>query len=261
MSRPKEALNQNAGFAALIVSVLALVVASAGVSTAVSSKSPSTKPKKYGLLLLGKNKKFPSKAIPKVSRARVADRLGRRRLVDFNDGCAADSVDMGTYCIMSSPYPIDAVDEGKNNYFYATKQCAAIGGWLPSAEELLGAVDRIKISSTIDDSATTASVDEDKTDGFKDRREMTSTLTTTASGSTAAGSQGVTAGSLGDPRTGEPNPVVLPANPQPETLQYITVYDNKDVGGFAGSKPVSQPERFRCAFSESQRRMQRKIAE
>lgn len=261
MSRPKEALNRNAGIAALVVSVLALIVASAGVSTAVSSKSPSTKPKKYGLLLLGKNKKFPAKAIPKVSRARSADRLGGRRLVDLNDGCAADSVDMGTYCIMSSPFPIDAVDEGKNNYFYATRQCAAIGGWLPSAEELLGAVDRIKIASTIDDSATTASVDEDKTDGFKDRREMTSTLVTTASGSAAAGSQGVTSGSLGDPRTGEPDPVPLPANPQPETLQYVTVYDNKDVGGFAGSKPVSQPERFRCAFSESQRRMQRKIAE
>lgn len=261
MSRPLDALNRNSGTAALIVSVLALVVATAGVSTAVSSKSPSTKPRKYGLLLLGKNKKFPAKAIPKVASARKADRLGGRRLVDLNDGCAADSVDMGTYCIMSSPFPIDAVDEGKNNYFYATRKCAEIGGWLPSADELLGAVDRIKLASTIDDSATTASVDEDKTDGYKDRREMSATLVTTASGSAAAGTQGVTAGSLGDPRAGEPDPVPLPANPQPETLQYVTVYDNKDVGGFAGSKPVSQAERFRCAFSESQRRVQRRIAE
>lgn len=261
MNRLTDSINRNAGVAALIVSILALTVASAGVSTAVSSKSPSTKPRKYGLLLLGKNKKFPASAIPKVSRAKVADRLGGRRLVDLNDGCAADSVDMGTFCIMSSPFPIDAVDEGKNNYFYATKKCAEIGGWVPSAEELLGAVDRIKIASTIDDSATTASVDEDPTDGLKDRREMTSTLVTTASGSSAAGTQGVTTGSLGDPRVGEANPVPLPANPQPETLQYVTVYDNKDQGGFAGSKPVSQPERFRCAFSESQRRVQRKIAE
>ena len=30
----------------------------------------------------------------------------------------------------------------------------------------------------------------------------------------------------------------------------MTVYDNHDKGGFAGSKPVSQPETFRCAFDK-----------
>ena len=62
----------------------------------------------------------------------------------------------------------------------------------------------------------------------------------------------MTEGSLGDPKQGEPNPVPLPANPSPETLQYVTVYDNRDKGGFAGSKPVSQPELFRCAFDKKQ---------
>jgi len=39
----------------------------------------------------------------------------------------------------------------------------------------------------------------------------------------------------------------VPANPSPETLQYVTVYDNGNRGGFAGSKPVAQAETFRCA--------------
>jgi hypothetical protein len=36
------------------------------------------------------------------------------------------------------------------------------------------------------------------------------------------------------------------------SLQYVTVYDNHDRGGFAGSKPVSSPETFRCGFSKAQ---------
>jgi hypothetical protein len=42
----------------------------------------------------------------------------------------------------------------------------------------------------------------------------------------------------------------LPAVPEPETLQYVTVYSNGTKGGFAGSEPVSQPENFRCAFNK-----------
>jgi hypothetical protein len=55
----------------------------------------------------------------------------------------------------------------------------------------------------------------------------------------------------GNPRTGEPNPVPLPAVPQPATLQYVTVYSNGQKGGFAGSEPVSQPENFRCAYEKA----------
>ena len=43
-----------------------------------------------------------------------------------------------------------------------------------------------------------------------------------------------------------------PANASPDTLQYVTVFDNGDHGGFAGAKPVSEPERFRCAFGRTQ---------
>ena len=110
----------------------------------------------------------------------------------------------------------------------------------------------MKLASTIDDAAVTSSPDVDPTDGLKDRREMSSTLITTPAGSSAAGSQGVTEGSRGDPKAGEPDPVPLPANPCPQSLQYVTVYDNHDKGGFAGSKPVSAPETFRCAFIKAQ---------
>ena len=51
---------------------------------------------------------------------------------------------------------------------------------------------------------------------------------------------------------GEPDPTPLPASPSPETLQYVTVYDNGDHGGFAGAAPVGQPENFRCAFNKAQ---------
>jgi hypothetical protein len=127
------------------------------------------------------------------------------------------------------------------------------GGFLPSADELLSAADEVKLVSTIDDSVVTASVDEDPTDGLKDRREMSSTLITTSAGSTAAGSLGVTQGSKGDPKQGEPDPVPVPKDPAPSTLQYVTVFDNRNKGGFAGGKPVGQPESFRCAFNKAQR--------
>ena len=67
---------------------------------------------------------------------------------------------------------------------------------------------------------------------------MSSTLVTTEAGSAAAGSEGVSEGATGDPRQGQANPLPLPANPLPESLQYVTVYDNANKGGFAGSEPV-----------------------
>ncbi len=78
---------------------------------------------------------------------------------------------------------------------------------------------------------------------------MSSTLVTTEAGSAAAGAEGVSEGATGDPRQGQADPVPLKENPVPESLQYVTVYDNHNKGGFAGSEPVSQAENFRCAFA------------
>ena len=247
--------------AAMLLSLCAVVLAGVqdsqaqrGKRQAGAKKLPgaSLKPRKLGLLRLNRRKQFPSSVIPKVRSARNADRIGGRRVRGLVDRCNEESVDLGTMCMLSSTYALDKNEVGKNNYFFASSKCVEMGGFLPSATQLIGAADRLKLSSTVDDSEVTASTDIDPSDGLKDRREMSATLTTTGSGSRAAGSQGVSEDSRGDPRAGEPDPLPQAANPSPETLQYVTVYDNKERGGFAGSKPVGQPEAFRCAFNKSQ---------
>ena len=80
---------------------------------------------------------------------------------------------------------------------------------------------------------------------------MSSTLVTTEAGSAAAGSEGVSEGATGDPRQGQANPIPLPANPLPESLQYVTVYGNDNKGGFAGlASRCTKPQNFRCAFDK-----------
>jgi hypothetical protein len=241
-------------WAALAVAVLSLAGSMTGVSEAVRKKvfpGASMKPRPYGILRLNKHRKFPAKAIPKVRAARRADRVGSLRPKDLRADCAPNTIDFGTWCLMNAPYGLSNDEVGKNDYFFATQKCVEFGGYLPAAGQLIGAAPRVKLASTIGDSQLTASIDLDPTDGLKDRREMSSSLTTVAAGSSAAGSEGVSEGSRGDPKQGEPDPVPLPQNPRPDTLQYITVYDNGDRGGFAGSKPVSATENFRCAFDKA----------
>jgi hypothetical protein len=224
-------------WAALAVSLGAFVLSGPAQSLAARAlPGPSLKPRKFGILRLNKKKKFPASVLP----AKVFDR------------CSPETVRIGTVCMMTNPYPLEKGDIGKNDYFFATQKCARLGGYLPTAAQLIGAADRVKLAGRVDDNEVTASTDIDPTDGLKDRREMSATLTTTASGGRAAGSEGVSEGSRGDPKLGEPDPAPLPADPSPETLQYITVYDNGDHGGFAGGKPVGQPENFRCAFNRAQ---------
>jgi hypothetical protein len=233
-------------WAALTVSVLALVMAGTGLAGATRNR-----PAKMVVVRIKSGGRIPTRLLPKkVARAKNADTVGGKTADDLTGSCAPTSVDLGTYCMMASPYPLTKEQLGKNDYFFATQACDDMGGYLPTAAQLIGAAAKVKLASTIDDSPLAASVDQDPTDGLKDRREMSATLVTTAAGSSAAGSEGVTDGSKGDPKQGEPDPAPLPANPQPETLQYVTVYDNHDKGGFAGSAPVSKPENFRCAFNK-----------
>jgi hypothetical protein len=236
--------------AALAIALLAVVLSLTGVADA--ALKVVSKPKPNAVLKLDRKGKFPAKAIPKVASARNADTLGGRTVAELTDNCDPQSVDLGTWCLQSAPFPLPNEDIGKNDWFYATQACVDAGGFLPSAAQLIGAAARVKLASTIDDPPVSSSPDVDPSDGLKDRREMSSTLITTQAGSSAAGSEGVTEGSRGDPKAGEPDPVPLPANPAPQSLQYVTVYDNKDKGGFAGSKPVSSPETFRCGFNKLQ---------
>jgi hypothetical protein len=228
-----------AAWAALILALAAFVFSGAGRSIAANMlPGPSLQPKKFGILRLNAKKKFPASVLPKSVFA----------------GCSPETVKIGTVCMMTNPYPLEKDEIGKADYFFATQKCAGLGGYLPTAAQLIGAAKRVKLAGRVDDNEVTASTDVDPTDGLKDRREMSATLTTTASGGRAAGSMGVSEVSRGDPKAGEPDPIPVPADPSPETLHYVTVYDNGNRGGFAGGKPVGQPENFRCAFNFTQGR-------
>jgi hypothetical protein len=163
----------------------------------------------------------------------------------------ANATVFGSWCLESSPHSIPAGDVGKNNYFYAAQTCVREGGWLPTAAQLIGAAPSVPLQSTLTDEPGSSGAEEfpNANRGITDKREMSSDLFTTAAGSEAAGSEGVSPGARGNTTTGEPDPVPLPANPEPETLDYVTVYDNHNHGGFAGGEAVSQPESFRCAYA------------
>jgi hypothetical protein len=234
--------------AALALSILAVVLSTTGwAQAAKKALLGSATPHPNALLRLGKNAKFPASAIPTVKNAQ---KVGGKSAGDLVGSCQPTSVDLGTWCLMAAPYPLADNEVGKNDYFFATQKCVSLGGYLPSAAQLIGAANSVKLSSVIGDAQLTANIDLDPTDGLSDQREMSGTLVTTAAGSSAAGSEGVSDGATGNPKTGQPNPTPLPANPAPDTLQYVTVYDNANKGGFAGSQPVTQPQTFRCAFNK-----------
>jgi hypothetical protein len=240
------ALRRHAAPAALVLSVVSLVVASTGLADAARRQVER-------VVHLDGHGRIPARLLPTVvPRARRAEKLGTLSADALTAGCGPETVDLGSWCLMAAPYPLDPQDTGKNDYFFATQKCVEQGGWLPTAAQLIGAAKRVRLASVLTDSATNASIDELPADGLKDRREMSATLITTAAGSSAAGSEGVSDGARSDPRSGEPDPVPVPANPAPDTLQYVTVYDNGDQGGFAGARPVSAPEQFRCAFGKTQ---------
>jgi hypothetical protein len=241
---------------ALVISLLALVFSTTGLAdaarhavvSAIAGHPVSTKPYPGGVLLLGGNKKFPASAIPTVKNASRVDNLTAEQLAGT---CPPASVDLGTWCLDTAPFPLTNAQAGKNNFIFASKACQQEGGWLPSASELLGAAERVKLESTIHDSRLSATINLDPTRGLKDEREMSSSLVTTEAGSAAAGFEGVSEGATGNPRQGQANPVPLPSNPLPQSLQYVTVFSNAQKGGFAGSEPVTSPENFRCAFNKA----------
>ena len=241
---------------AMVIALIALVFSTTGLADAarhavvraIDGHPVSSKPRANGILVLGKNRKFPASAIPTVSNAK---KINGKTAAEISGTCPPDTVDLGTWCLESAPYPLTNADVGKNNYIWASKKCEEVGGWLPSASQLLGGAARVKLESVIHDSQLTATVNLDPSRGLKDEREMTSTLVTTEAGSAAAGFEGVSEGATGDPRQGQANPVPLAANPLPESLQYVTVYDNFQKGGFAGSQPVIEPQNFRCAYDKT----------
>lgn len=240
--------------AAMLIALISLVFSMGGLATSKGRlPGASYKPRPFGLLRLDKHGRFPARAIPTVAFAKSAKKLGGAKRDDLSDRCAvSNAVDLGTWCLESTPFHVPVADTGKNDFVYAAQKCVAEGGWLPSAAQLIGAAPKVALQSTIDDDPATSGVEEIKEakNGIKDKREMSSDLFTTTAGARAAGSEGVTVGSKGVGRLGEPDPVPVPAEPLPETLNYVTVYDNHNLGGFAGGEPVGKAESFRCAYAK-----------
>jgi hypothetical protein len=242
-------------WAALVTSIAAVILAASGLAGATQQARSSRSHAHQGAVVhLASNGRIPARLIPTVAQAKNAMRLGGRTasaLASANaPSCPRNTTDLGTWCLMTQPYTVPVSQTGNNNYFYATQSCVTLGGFLPTAAQLIGAVKQVPLESVITDNPATSTIQTEPTTGLQDQREMSATLVTVSAGSDAAGSEGVSVGSTGNPNLGQPDPTPQPANPAPETLQYVTVYDNHQRGGFAGSEPVASPENFRCAFDK-----------
>jgi hypothetical protein len=223
--------------AALVVSIVALVSSLGGLAPA--AKAPQRKAGKKQAAALGK------------------------RFAKVTANCPiSGAIDLGSWCLEGSTFKVPASQTGQNTYVYAAQKCVSEGGWLPTAAQLIGAAPVAPLKSTTDDNPGTSGASEfpEASIGIKDEREMTSDLFTTGAGSRAAGSEGVTAGSKGSGNLGEPDPIPVPAEPLPETLDYVTVFDNHNLGGFAGGEPVGKPENFRCAYAKGYQGKPRNIS-
>jgi hypothetical protein len=248
--------------AALVVSIVALVSSLGGLAPAAKTTTPP--PAKQA----AKQEKAASKkaSVAMNKKFKTLDKRFEslnKRVSNVSASCPiSGAIDLGSWCLEGSTFKVPSNEIGQNDYFYATQKCVKEGGWLPTAAQLIGAAPEAALKSTLDDDPGTSGASEfpEAANGIKDEREMTSDLFTTAAGSRAAGSEGVTAGAKGVGNLGEPDPVPLPAEPSPETLDYVTVYDNHNLGGFAGGEAVGKAENFRCAYAKGYQGKPRNIS-
>ncbi|HME04328.1 MAG TPA: hypothetical protein VKG38_15005, partial [Solirubrobacteraceae bacterium] len=135
---------------AMVIALVALVFSTTGLAdaarravvSAIDGHPLSTQPHAGGILLLGGNRKFPATAIPTV---KDSSRVGGKTAAELEGTCPPATVDLETYCMETAPYPLTKEQLGKNNFIFASKTCQQRGGWLPSASELLGAAERVKL--------------------------------------------------------------------------------------------------------------------
>ena len=97
---------------ALVIALIALVFSTTGladaarhaVASAIAGHPVSSKPHAGGVLLLGKNRKFPAAAIPTVKNA---TRVGGKTAEQLAGTCPPATVDLGSWCLDTAPYPLD----------------------------------------------------------------------------------------------------------------------------------------------------------
>jgi hypothetical protein len=256
--------------AALAVSILALISSMGGLAPAAKTKA-TTKTASTAAHKEAERKRAAKRKEAERDRTdhkrKVAEEKRTtgldKRISGLTAGCpVSGAIDLGSWCLEGSTFKLPASEVGQNDYFYAAQKCVEEGGWLPTAAQLIGAAPEAALKSTLDDDPGTSGASEfpEAANGIKDEREMTSDLFTTGAGSRAAGSEGVTPGAKGVGNLGEPDPVPVPAEPSPETLDYITVYDNHNLGGFAGGEAVGKSENFRCAYAKGYQGKPRNIS-
>jgi hypothetical protein len=239
--------------AALAVAIVALVSSLGG--SAPAAKAPRSHP---GTDRQGKRKAREQKKATQEKAAAL-----NKRFAKLTDACpVSGAIDLGSWCLEGSTFKVPPNEVGQNGYVYAAQTCVKEGGWLPTAAQLIGAAPVAALKSTADDDPGTSGASEfpEASNGIKDEREMTSDLFTTTAGSRAAGTEGVSPNAKGVGNIGEPDPVPIPAEPYPETLDYVTVYDNHDLGGFAGGEPIGKAENFRCAYAKGYQGKSRDIS-
>src|SRR6202040_1630379 len=88
------------------------------VVSAIKGHPISTKPRAGGILLLGKNRKFPAAAIPTV---KDATRVGGKTAEQLAGTCPPATVDLGTWCLDTAPFPLTNKQVGQNNFIFASK--------------------------------------------------------------------------------------------------------------------------------------------
>ena len=103
---------------AMVVALVALVFSTTGLAdaarhavvAAIDGHPISSKPHAGALLTLGRNGKFPAAAIPTVSTAEDAKRFDGKTAEQIVATCPPDSVDLGTWCLESTPFPLTNAD-------------------------------------------------------------------------------------------------------------------------------------------------------
>ena len=96
----------------MVVALIALVFSTTGLAdaarhavvAAIAGHPISSKPRAGGLLVLGKNRKFPAAAIPTVKNATRVDGKTAEQLAGT---CPPATVDLGSWCLDTAPYPAD----------------------------------------------------------------------------------------------------------------------------------------------------------
>jgi hypothetical protein len=254
--------------AALLVAIVALIFSMNGLAPAAKAptagKTSAEKNQEQAEKKHKQTEKKRRQTEKKQKQAQKKQMAGLNKKINkLAAACPiSGAIDLGSWCLEGSTFKVPASEAGQNDYFYAAQKCVAEGGWLPTAAQLIGAAPQAALKSRSDDDPATSGASEfpEAATGIKDEREMTADLFTTGVGARAAGSEGVSAGSKGVANIGEPNPIPLPAEPSPETLDFVTVYDNHNTGGFAGGEPVGKAENFRCAYAKGYQGKPRNIS-